>query len=251
MKTFETDVLVIGAGPAGAIAAALLHRENIRVLVVEKQTFPRFVIGESMLPISMDLLEDAGLLDAVQRQQFMRKNGAVILRGDETCNFDFSTQFTAGYNYTFQVPRGDFDKTLADTVAARGVDVRYRHGVTAVNFNADPRDGRGGNSGRRHVGSHGQIRPRLQRLRSRAAAPVEAGEAVRVSAARGAVHPCHRGFAPAGTRGGKNLDLHAPGRRLDLDHSVFQRQDERRGGGVARNFSVNFPAIQKRSSARF
>jgi flavin-dependent dehydrogenase len=136
MKTLETDVLVIGAGPAGAIAAALLHREKFRVLVVEKQTFPRFVIGESMLPISMNLLEDAGLLDAVQRQQFMRKNGAVILRGNETCNFDFSTQFTAGYDYTFQVPRGDFDKTLADTVAARGVDVRYRHGVKAVNFNA-------------------------------------------------------------------------------------------------------------------
>ena len=136
MKTLETDVLVIGAGPAGMIAAALLHREKIRVLVVEKQTFPRFVIGESLLPVSMNLLEDAGLLDAVQRRRFMRKNGAVILRGHEMCNFDFATQFTAGYDYTFQVPRADFDKTLADTVAARGVDVRYRHGVTAVNFNA-------------------------------------------------------------------------------------------------------------------
>ena len=136
MKPLETDVLVIGAGPAGMLAAALLHRENIRVLVVEKQAFPRFVIGESMLPISMNLLEDAGLLDAVQRQQYMRKNGAVILRGNKLCNFDFSAQFTTGYDYTFQVPRGDFDKTLADTVAARGVDVRYRHGVTAVNFNA-------------------------------------------------------------------------------------------------------------------
>jgi flavin-dependent dehydrogenase len=135
MKSLETDVLIIGAGPAGAIAASLLHREKFRVLVVEKQTFPRFVIGESMLPISMDLLKDAGLLDAVQQQQFMRKNGAVILRGDETCNFDFSAQFSAGYDYTYQVPRGDFDKTLADTIAMWGVDVRYRHGVTAVSFN--------------------------------------------------------------------------------------------------------------------
>jgi len=136
MKNLETDVLIIGAGPAGAIAASLLHREKFRVLVVEKQTFPRFVIGESMLPISMDLLADAGLLDAVQRQNFMRKNGAVFLRGNEVCDFDFSSQFTAGYDFTYQVPRGDFDKTLADTVAARGVDVRYRHGVTAVNFGA-------------------------------------------------------------------------------------------------------------------
>ena len=134
MNNLETDVLIIGAGPAGAIAAALLHREKIRVLVVEKQTFPRFAIGESMLPVSMNLLENAGLLEAVERRQFMRKNGAVFRRGDETCNFDFSSQFTTGYNYTYQVPRDDFDKTLADTIAARGVDVRYRHGVTAVNF---------------------------------------------------------------------------------------------------------------------
>jgi flavin-dependent dehydrogenase len=135
MKSLETDVLIIGAGPAGAIAASLLHREKFRVLVVEKQTFPRFVIGESMLPISMDLLKDAGLLDAVQQQQFMRKNGAVILRGNETCNFDFSAQFTAGYDYTYQVPRDDFDKTLADTIATWGVDVRYQHSVTEVGFN--------------------------------------------------------------------------------------------------------------------
>jgi flavin-dependent dehydrogenase len=134
MKTIETDVLIIGAGPAGAIAASLLHREKFRLLVVEKQSFPRFVIGESMLPISMNLLEDAGLLDAVEKQQYMRKNGAVFLRGDETCNFDFSSQFTEGWNYTYQVPRADFDKTLADAVASRGVEIRYRHGVTDVKF---------------------------------------------------------------------------------------------------------------------
>jgi flavin-dependent dehydrogenase len=136
VRTIETQVLIIGAGPAGAIAASLLHRENIPLLVVEKQIFPRFVIGESLLPVSMNLLAEADLQDAVQRQNFMRKNGAVFLRGDEVCNFDFSSQFTAGYDYTFQVPRGDFDQTLADTIAARGVDVRYRHSVTSVNFDA-------------------------------------------------------------------------------------------------------------------
>jgi 2-polyprenyl-6-methoxyphenol hydroxylase-like FAD-dependent oxidoreductase len=133
MKT-DCDVLIIGAGPSGAIAAALLHREKFRVRIVEKQTFPRFVIGESMLPSSMNLLEEAGLLDAIEKQKFMRKYGAVFLRGDQRCNFDFSSQFTDGYKYTYQVPRAEFDQTLADTVAARGVEISYRHGVTAVHF---------------------------------------------------------------------------------------------------------------------
>ena len=72
MKT-DVDVLVIGAGPAGAVASSLLHRDGFKVLVVEKQQFPRFVIGESLLPHCMDFLEEAGLLDAVAEQNFMQK----------------------------------------------------------------------------------------------------------------------------------------------------------------------------------
>jgi flavin-dependent dehydrogenase len=130
----EVDVLIIGAGPAGSSAAALLQRQGFRLLVVEKQVFPRFVIGESLLPHCMDLLQEAELLEAVEAQGFIHKCGAVFLRGNETCNFDFSDQFTEGWKYTFQVPRADFDKTLADTVAARGVEILYGHGVTAIEF---------------------------------------------------------------------------------------------------------------------
>ena len=134
MKLTEVDVLIIGAGPAGSTAAALLHREGFKLLVVEKQTFPRFVIGESLLPHCMDLLQEAGLLEDVVARNFMQKNGAVFHRDGQTCNFDFAAQFTAGWTHTFQVPRGDFDKTLADGVAARGVEILYGHGVTAVSF---------------------------------------------------------------------------------------------------------------------
>jgi flavin-dependent dehydrogenase len=134
MNQIETDILIIGAGPAGSSAAALLEKQGFKLLIVEKQQFPRFVIGESMLPSSMNLLQEAGLLEAVEKQSFMRKNGAVFLRGNETCNFDFSSQFTNGFSYTYQVPRADFDKALADAVAARGVEILYQHGVSAVSF---------------------------------------------------------------------------------------------------------------------
>src|SRR5580704_3873799 len=125
----DTDVLIIGAGPAGSVAASLLQREGLRSRVVEKQHFPRFVIGESLLPHCMDLLQEAGLLDCVAKLQFMRKTGAVFLQGRETCNFDFSSQFTPGWKYTYQVTRADFDKALADEVASRGVPILYQHAV--------------------------------------------------------------------------------------------------------------------------
>src|SRR2546430_11264274 len=140
MNPAEVDVLIIGAGRAGSTAAALLHGEGFRLLVVEKQVFPRFVIGESLLPHCMDLLQEAGLLQPVEARGFMRKCGAVFRRGDRTCNFDFSDQFTAGWNYTFQVPRADFDQTLADAAVPPGIAIFYGHGV-----NDNPLDARGAN----------------------------------------------------------------------------------------------------------
>ncbi len=128
----NVDVLIIGAGPAGVAAASLLQRQGHDILVLEKATFPRFVIGESLLPHSMDLLKTTGLIEAATSRGYLRKYGAAFLRGDELASFDFSEQHTAGWSWTWQVPRDDFDKTLADAAADMGVPVLYEHTVTDV-----------------------------------------------------------------------------------------------------------------------
>ncbi len=130
-----TDVLVIGAGPAGCIAASLLNKQGFKTRIVEKEKFPRFVIGESLLPRVMDHLEEAGFLEAVKAAGFQEKFGAKFIRGNEICDFNFSDQFSEGWKWTWQVPRGQFDQILADTVQSMGVQVDYETRVTDIKFN--------------------------------------------------------------------------------------------------------------------
>ena len=131
----KVDVLVIGAGPAGTVAASLINKNGFKVKIVEKQKFPRFVIGESLLPRCMEHLEEGGFLEAVKAQGFQEKFGAKFVRGKEIADFNFSEQFSEGWTWTWQVPRGNFDKTLADTVEKMGVEVEYETGVTDIKFN--------------------------------------------------------------------------------------------------------------------
>ncbi|MBV1788284.1 tryptophan 7-halogenase [Marinobacterium sp. D7] len=126
------DVVVIGAGPSGAVAATLLANYGHRVLILERQYFPRFSIGESLLPQSMEFLEQAGLLQAVVEAGFQYKNGAAFCRGEEHDQFDFRKKFSDGWGTTYQVQRGQFDKILADCAGQRGVEIRYGQSVTAV-----------------------------------------------------------------------------------------------------------------------
>ena len=128
----ESDVAILGAGPSGSLAAALLHKRGLKVAVFERETFPRFSIGESLLPQTMEILEEAGLLRAVVEAGFQYKNGAAFQRGPRSSVFDFRQKFTPGWATTYQVVRADFDKVLIDAVASKGVPVHYRHEVTAV-----------------------------------------------------------------------------------------------------------------------
>jgi len=128
------QVVVIGAGPSGAIAAALLKRKGHDVLVIERQYFPRFSIGESLLSHCLDFVEEAGMLDAVNAAGFQRKNGAAFAWGERYSAFDFGDTFSEGKPTTFQVQRADFDKLLADQAALQGVEIRYGQAIANVDF---------------------------------------------------------------------------------------------------------------------
>jgi flavin-dependent dehydrogenase len=135
MSTEKVDVLVIGAGPAGTVAASIVNKAGYKVKIVEKLKFPRFVIGESLLPRCMEALTEAGFLDAVKEKGFQEKFGAKFVKNGKICDYFFADQFTPGWTWTWQVPRGEFDKTLADTVERMGVPVSYETTVTAIQFN--------------------------------------------------------------------------------------------------------------------
>lgn len=129
------DVLVIGAGPSGCVSSAYLKKNNINVKVVEKTQFPRLVVGESLIPRVMDHFEEAGLFPALDKMGFEKKRGARFLRGSEVCIFDFSDKFGKGWDWTWQVPRADFDLTLAQEVINKGIDLEFETEVIDIKFN--------------------------------------------------------------------------------------------------------------------
>ena len=137
MTLETTDVLIVGAGPAGSVAAAFLRQQGRRVLVLEREQFPRFSIGESLLPQSMEYIQSAGMLQDVVEAGFQFKNGAAFAWGDKYTDFDFRDKFSDGWGTTYQVQRATFDKVLADAAERQGAEIRYRHEVTAVDLEGE------------------------------------------------------------------------------------------------------------------
>ncbi|MHA3983072.1 NAD(P)/FAD-dependent oxidoreductase [Acinetobacter venetianus] len=138
-KIEQVDVVIIGAGPSGSSAAALLRKKGYAVTIIEKQYFPRFSIGESLLPQCMVFLEEAGLLDTVrehvQTHAFQFKNGAAFLCGHKRSHYNFTEKFSDGPGTTWQVRRADFDNLLAQQAQVYGADIRFGHEVIAVDVN--------------------------------------------------------------------------------------------------------------------
>lgn len=128
----DADVIIIGAGPAGSVAASILARAGLSVLVLERVHFPRFSIGESLLPQAMDCLAEADLLQDVVEAGFQHKNGAMFCLDDRIETFDFREKSTDGWGTTYQVRRDRFDDLLAKGAMRHGARIEFGQTVTAM-----------------------------------------------------------------------------------------------------------------------
>jgi len=132
------DVIVVGGGPAGATTGAFLARAGRRVLLFEREPFPRFHVGESLLPATLPILDRMGALAAVAERGFQVKYGATFhdQESDDQRTFYFLTN-KPWPSYSYQVRRSDFDALLLEHATKQGVDVRQPTTVESVAFDAD------------------------------------------------------------------------------------------------------------------
>ncbi len=135
-KDVASDVAIIGAGPSGAVAAGILCKKGYSVCVLERQTFPRFSIGESLLPQCMAFIEEAGMLDAIKDAEFQYKDGADFHFQGQNSSFEFVNKSTEGPANTFQVVRAVFDEILIKEAEKGGANVRFGTNVNGANFSA-------------------------------------------------------------------------------------------------------------------
>ena len=129
------DVVVIGGGPAGSTAATLLAQRGLDVLLIDREHFPREHIGESLLPATLAVLEQIGVLPAVQAEGFTVKRGATMLWGTtrEPWSWYFA-ETNQRFPHSYQVWRPRFDEILLDHARACGAQVRCGIAVGEVLF---------------------------------------------------------------------------------------------------------------------
>jgi flavin-dependent dehydrogenase len=132
------DVVVVGGGPGGSCTATFLAAAGLRVGLFEREVFPRFHVGESLMPATMLILDQLGVREAVEAAAFQTKYGACFV--DESSGAEQTFYFLPDRpwpDYTYQVPRAEFDTILLEHARRRGVEVRQPATVEAVAFDAD------------------------------------------------------------------------------------------------------------------
>src|SRR5438309_3173423 len=139
MSSSTYDGEMIGGGPAGSTAAALLARAGRRVIVFEREKFPRFHIGESLLPFSMKAFSRLELHEKFLRAGFLKKFGGEIFGAcsERGTKFYFKDGFGSQTDHAYQVTRADFDKMLLDHAAECGAEVHEETSVDRVEFSKD------------------------------------------------------------------------------------------------------------------
>ena len=133
----DYEAIVIGGGPAGSAAATVLAQQGHRVLLLEKETFPRYRIGESLLPYCYFPLERMGLIEKMSASRFVEKHSVqfVTTDGKVSAPFYFFQHFDHPASTSWQVVRSEFDSLLLENAREKGVDARQ--GVTVTDFLRD------------------------------------------------------------------------------------------------------------------
>src|ERR1043166_9417165 len=132
------DVAIIGGGPAGSTAATLLAKAGRKVIVFEREKFPRFHIGESLLPFSTKTFDRLGVREKLDRA-FLPKFGGEIMAasGAKGVRFYFKDGYRSQRDHAYQVTRSEFDKLLLDHSRENNAEVREETEVTQFDFTAD------------------------------------------------------------------------------------------------------------------
>jgi Dehydrogenases (flavoproteins) len=132
----ECDVVVIGGGPAGSTISALLARAGKRTVVLEKERFPRFHIGESLLPLNLPLFDRLGVADDVHRIGVYKPGAELISDAHNAATtFRFADNPCLSIGHSYQVRRSEFDKVLLDNSRRLGAEVIEGARVTEVDLN--------------------------------------------------------------------------------------------------------------------
>lgn len=130
----STQILVIGGGPAGSTAATLLAREGFEVTLIEKDVFPRYHVGESLLPSVLEILELIGAREKIESHGFVRKEGGWFDWGRNSWKLDFDK---LRHPYSFQVIRSEFDHMLLEHAREQGVKVYEGTEIKSLTFEGD------------------------------------------------------------------------------------------------------------------
>lgn len=121
----EYDVVIIGAGPSGCSAASILAEDGHRVLILEREKFPRYRVGESMIPFTYFPLKRLGLIERMRQSHFVKKHSVqfVTPSGETSQPFYFSTRYDENVSQTWQVVRSEFDQMMLDHAVEKGADI--------------------------------------------------------------------------------------------------------------------------------